>query len=87
MRKSSIKQKFSINKIDKVFLTDEYFEKGFQKEKTTEGKSDSKYDYRNFRLELMPDGKTAVILYSYAYHESYRSPERSSHHYHHHDDD
>lgn len=49
---------------------------------------DYKYDYRNFKLEIMPDGKTAILLYSY--HITYKQRPSSgggSHHHHHHHDD
>lgn len=71
--------------IDKVFLTDEYYEKSHREPVSKE--SDGEYGYRNFRLEILPDCKTAIILYSY--HITYKetpSSGGSSHHHYHHDD-
>ncbi len=70
--------------IDEVFLTDEYYKKMREEAEAVEEEPDSKYDYRNFRLELLPDCKTAIILYSC--HITYKekpSSGGSSHHHHH----
>lgn len=46
----------------------------------------SEYDYRNFKLEILPDGKTAILLYSYhKLHNEISSSGGSSHHWHHDD--
>ncbi|MBO4805600.1 MAG: hypothetical protein J5554_06130 [Paludibacteraceae bacterium] len=68
------------DKIDEVFLNDEYYEKVPEKP-TDERELEGKYKYRNFRLELLPDGKTATLLYSYAHHEIRRRSGGSSHHH------
>lgn len=73
------------DKIDSVFLTNEYREKVREEEESKKGEDlDGQYKYRNFKLELLPDGKTAIILYSYARHKTHRSSGGS--HHHHHDD-
>lgn len=76
--------------IDPDFLTKEDY---FKEKPTTEvaenngEEPDYEYDYRNFKLELLPDCKTAILVYSY--HITYKEKPGSggsSHHHHHHDD-
>ena len=68
------------DKIDNEFLTDEYFEK-IPERPADEKELEGKYKYRNFRLELLPDCKTAIIRYSYEYYEVHRSSGGSSFHH------
>ena len=68
------------DKIDDEFLTDEYFEK-IPERPADEKELEGKYKYRNFRLELLPDCKTAIIRYSYEYYEVHRSSGGSSFHH------
>ena len=74
--------------IDPDFLDEEdYAKRDAEKTETSEeNEPDFKYDYRNFKLELLPDGKTAVLSYSYhiTYKERHRSGGGGS--WHHHDD-
>ena len=72
--------------IDPAFLDEEdYATRDAEKEETTEEEEpDHKYDYRNFKLELMPDGKTAILLYSY--HITYKKRHGSGGGSWHHDD-
>ncbi len=72
--------------IDSAFLDEEdYAIRDAKEEETTEEEEpDHKYDYRNFKLELMPDGKTAILLYSY--HITYKKRHGSGGGSWHHDD-
>lgn len=73
------------SKIDPVFLDEDYYAKREIEEAKAaeEEEPDSKYDYRNFKLELLPDGKTAVLIYSY--HITYKVKYSSGSSWHHDD--
>ncbi|MBR3520242.1 MAG: hypothetical protein IKN77_09005 [Paludibacteraceae bacterium] len=72
--------------IDSDFMDEDYHEKrDAEKAAIKEGEEpDYKYDYRYFKLELLPDCKTAILLYMY--HGTVKESRGSGGSWHHHDD-